>query len=119
MRNSPTDALPIFEVFNRIPLRPLYAVAALAFVGIGVFEPGDWRLLSVALTALAFNLATILLTLMTGLFSSSIAKKTASATGIAYGILAVLSVATFLIKSAKTRKFAAPRGISRVRARAT
>ncbi|MEI6082847.1 MAG: hypothetical protein WCS70_00950 [Verrucomicrobiota bacterium] len=39
--------------------------------------------------------ATILLALMTGLFSSAVAKKTASATGIAYGILAVLSVATF------------------------
>lgn len=38
---------------------------------------------------------TILLTLMAGLFSSAIAKKTASATGIAYGILALLSVATF------------------------
>ena len=38
--------------------------------------------------------STMLLCLMTGLFSSSIAKKTAAATGIAYGILAVLAVAT-------------------------
>ncbi|MCG3148447.1 MAG: hypothetical protein PCFJNLEI_01890 [Verrucomicrobiae bacterium] len=39
--------------------------------------------------------ATILLALMTGLVSSAIANKTAAATGIAYGILALLSVATF------------------------
>lgn len=38
---------------------------------------------------------TILLSLMTGLFASALAKKTAAATGIAYGILALLSVATF------------------------
>ena len=38
--------------------------------------------------------ATVVLALLTGLFSSAVAKKTAAATGIAYGILALLSVVT-------------------------
>ncbi len=62
-RNTTADSRPIFEAFNKIPLQPLYLVAALTMVASGLLDPGDWRLLAVALTALLFNSATILLTL--------------------------------------------------------
>ena len=64
-QNRAADSNSIIDVFGRIPLRPFYGVAALGLV-IGVLlEPGDWRLMAIACTALCYNVATALLVLRT------------------------------------------------------
>jgi hypothetical protein len=62
-RYIPGESDSIVRIFQRIPLGPLYAVAAIGTVIVFVLGSGDWRLLAVAITALCFNTATALLTL--------------------------------------------------------
>jgi len=62
-RRKAVDADSIIGVFQRIPLSPLYVVAALGLVAVGLIDPSDWRLMAAALTAVFFNTATALLLL--------------------------------------------------------
>ncbi len=52
-------------MFQGLPVRPLYIVAALGFTAMWLLPSGDWRLMTVAFTALCFNTGTALLTLRT------------------------------------------------------
>ncbi len=62
-RRHPVPALSIVEFLQQIPIRPLYCSAAFGLVISGFLEPGDWRLLIVALVSLGFTTATAVLTL--------------------------------------------------------